>query len=75
MAIRVEGRPSVRPQVYEMPTINPPNSPTSEGPDASHQSMALCPMENGHRGGPTLSSKEQEIFVINDRLFHDMGGG
>ena len=42
--------------------------------DPSHQSMALRPMGEGHRGGPTPSSWKQEVFVSNNELLYKVGG-
>ena len=50
--------PKLCPQVYQVPTFSPLDSLASKGLDPSHQSMALCPMGDGHSEGLAPSSRE-----------------
>ena len=52
-----------------MPTLLSFDPPASKGLDLFHQSMALYPMGNGHRGGPILSSREKEILLATADYF------
>ena len=67
VAIHTERCPGVCSQMHQMPALFPPDPPASKGLYPSHQSMALFPVENGHRGvlPRALGNKKFLLVVTN----------